>query len=243
MDPPQPSEDPGDATGDDERRPDAPTEPPDKPLDEEVEGARVEGSEVETAMAEASRVVQESPDEDGSDERRPGMADEPPDEAQVESRGPDSVQVEPGGETEARRNGGVTHECADTGIDGMAEEAHGDVQFEAERSATCPNASIEGERGSTLAQGRSMTTVEENDKRTSLDVEDVPEDPPEPPPPLTSPDETARSQDEPPSVELEGERKGIASCDTGPTTGDADVAEYQALTKILGTDLGRRRTR
>ena len=97
--PTRPSEDPGDVTGDDEHRPDAPTEPPNKPLDKEVEGARVEGLEVETAVAEESRGVEEDPREDGSDERRPGMADEPPDEAQVESRGPDSVQVEPGGET------------------------------------------------------------------------------------------------------------------------------------------------
>ena len=33
-----------------------------------------------------------------------------------------------------------------------------------------------------------------------------------------------RSQDEPPSIELEGERKGVVSCDARPTTGDADVA-------------------
>ena len=67
--PTRPSEDPGDAMGDDEHRPDAPTEPPNKPLDEEVEGTRVEGSEVEMAVVEASRGIKECPDEDGSDER------------------------------------------------------------------------------------------------------------------------------------------------------------------------------
>ena len=284
-DPARPSEDLADTMGDDEHRPDAPTEPPNKPLDEEVEGTRVEGSEVKTAMAEVLRGVQESPDEDGSDEDRPGMADEPPDEAQVKprdcadveveaggetvagrnrdvthecadagtddraeeahgavqvegenakrrrdesiagerwsarqskaSRGieeslgvdgdeerrpgwpdeppdkpygaphdPKDVQVEPGGETVARRSGSAAHKDADVRVDGRAEEAHGAVQFEAERSATCPNMSIEGERGSALAQGQSTTTVEENNQRTSPDMEDVPEDPPEPPPPL-----------------------------------------------------------
>ena len=100
--PTRPSEDLGDATGDDERRPDAPTEPPDKPLDEEVEGARVEGSEVETGVPESSRDVEESPHMDGDEERRPGWPDEPPDKPYGIPRDPDRVQVEPGGETIAR---------------------------------------------------------------------------------------------------------------------------------------------
>ena len=173
-DPPQLSKDPGDATGDDARCPDAPTEPPDKPegtggqkaetrvetracircirctdsdgnktcrpgqpdepLDD-TEGARVE--EAEMSMLKAPRVVQESPDVDGDKERRPGWPDEPPDKPYGAPRNPDSVQVEPGGETEAKRDGSAAHECADAAADGRAEEAHGDVQDKAERSATC----------------------------------------------------------------------------------------------------------
>ena len=212
--------------GDNERRPDAPTEPPDKPLDKEVEGARVEGSEVETAVAEASRGIQECPDEDGSDERRPRMADEPPDEAQVKPRDRVDVEVEPGGKTIAGRNGDVAHECADTAANVRAEEPHGVMQVEGERGGTRQNAPIKGEREHTPAHAQSTAADEKRGQPTSQDNEDVPRAPPEPPPPLTSPDETARSQDQPPSVELdsEGERKGVASCNAGPTTGNADMA-------------------
>ena len=132
----RPSEDPGDVMGDNKRHPDAPTEPPDKPLDKEVEGARVEGLEVEMAVAEASRGIQECPDEDGCDERRPGMADEPPDKAQVKPRDRADVEVEPGGKTIAGRNGDVVHECADTAANVRAEEAHGVMQVEGERGST-----------------------------------------------------------------------------------------------------------
>ena len=79
------------------------------------------------------------------------------------------------------------HECADAETDGRAEEAHGDVQDKAERSATCRNASIEGERGSALAQGQLTTADEENDQRTSTGVDDVPSPSPEPPPPVLVP--------------------------------------------------------
>ena len=195
-DPPRPSEDPVDVTGDNERRPDTPTEPPDLPEgtrrqwgeeraetgvsevlgalrgsakctadngikthqpakpgdpDDEVEGARVEA--VETAMLKVSRSVEEGPGEVIDEERRPGKLEEPPGEAQVESNDPDSVQVEPGGKTIVERGGDIVHEDTDATTDGMAEEAHGGVQDEAERSAMCRNASIEGERGSPLARG------------------------------------------------------------------------------------------
>ena len=100
MDPTRPSEDPGDAAGDDECRPDAPTGPPDQPLDEEVEGARVEGSEVETAMVGESGGVEEDLGKVGDNENRPGKFEEPPNEPQVEFRGPTGVQVEPGGKTD-----------------------------------------------------------------------------------------------------------------------------------------------
>ena len=177
----------------------------------------------ETMVSRVLRVVEECPDEDSSDERRPGMADEPPDEAQVESRGPDSVQVEPGGETESRRNGGVMHGDADAGIDDRAEEAHGDVQFKAERSATCRDESIAGERWSARPHERS-TTTDENDQRTSTGVNDVPSPSPEPPPPVLVPYGPAQRRNEPPSVELEGERESVVSCDAGPTACEADVS-------------------
>ena len=87
-DPPQPSKDPGDVMGDDEHRPDAPTEPPDKPLDEEVEGARVECLEVEraeTGVSEVSGVLRGSAEgtgDDGVKTHRPADPDEPHDKVE-----------------------------------------------------------------------------------------------------------------------------------------------------------------
>ena len=232
-DPHRPSRDPADAMGDDEHRPDAPTEPPNKP-----EGTRRRwGDErAETGVPELSRGVEESLGVDGNEEGRPGWPDEPPDKPYGAPHDPDSVQVEPGGETIAGRNRDIAHECADAAADVRAEEAHADVQDKAERSATCQDESIAGGRWSARLHERS-TMTNENDQPTSQDDDNIPRAPPESPPPLTSPDETARSQDEPPSVEREGERKGVASCDAGPTTGDA-WREYQAVTRTLGS--GRR---
>jgi hypothetical protein len=122
----RPSEDPADATGDDERRPDAPTEPPDMP-----EGTRGRGSWERVEMG-ASREVEGGPADDGDEGRRPGRFDGPPDRPYDETRDPEGVQVEPGGETEARRNGSAAHEDADAVADGRAEEAHPDVQVEIE---------------------------------------------------------------------------------------------------------------
>ena len=82
-------------TGDDgveTRRPADPDEPHDK-----VEGARVEA--VETAVSKASRGVERGPGDDGDKGRRPGMPDEPPDQPYGAPSDPDSVQVEPGGQT------------------------------------------------------------------------------------------------------------------------------------------------
>ena len=150
-------------------------------------------------------------------------------ETQVESRDPTGAQVEPGGETNVEQDGSAAHEDADAMVDSMAEEAHGGVQDQAERSATCRNASIEGERGSALAQGRSTKTDEEIDQCNEAIINDVPEDPPDPSP---SPDQPAQRENEPPSVELEGERCMSASRDdgltstktnvSGPFTGDED---------------------
>ena len=64
---PRPSEDPADATGDDEQRPDAPTEPPDMP-----EGMRRRGSQerVETRVSGASRGSAWGTDDDGVEMRQ-----------------------------------------------------------------------------------------------------------------------------------------------------------------------------
>ena len=209
MDPPRPSEDPADVMGDDKRCPDTPTEPPNKPLDKEVEGTRVEGSEVETAMAEVSRDIEESPGIDGNEERRPGWPDGPPDKPYGAPRDPNSVQVEPGGETVARRNQDVAHGDADAGTDGSAEEAHGDVQSEVARSGVRQERSIEGERGIALARTRSTTAAEDNNQRPPTDNGDIPEDPPDPSPP---PDNPAYRQNEPPSVESIEEHRGHQEC-------------------------------
>ena len=262
MDPTRPSRDTEDATGDDERRPDTPAEPPNmpegtrgrgsrdgdarvktevsrtsrghaeatgeisdeprrptKPNDspDELEVARVE--EVETSLSKASRGVQEGPDDD-DDEGRPGVPDEPSDEPSVESRGPADVQVEPGGETEAERNGCVVHEDTDAAVDGEVARAYQDAEVEVESAETHREASVEAEEWSASAHERSTATDEENDQRTSTNVNDVPEDPPDPPPP---PDEAAKQHDEPPSVELEGEKGSRASCDDAPTRAETDA--------------------
>ena len=72
-DPPRRSEDPADATGDDERRPDAPTEPPNMP-----EGTRRRGirEQVETRVS-ASRGGAEGTGDDGVEMRRPEKPNKP----------------------------------------------------------------------------------------------------------------------------------------------------------------------
>ena len=133
-DPPRPSEDPADAMGDDEHRPDAPTEPPDMP-----EGMRRRGTweRVEKRVSGASRGVQEDLGVDGDEERRPGWPDEPPDKPYGAPRDPDRVQAEPGGKTAVEQDGSAAHEDADATIDGRAEEAHSTVQVEGENTKRC----------------------------------------------------------------------------------------------------------
>jgi hypothetical protein len=219
--PPRPSEDPADATGDDERRPDAPTEPPNKP-----EGMRGQGSRerAETGVFEAARGGERGPGEDGDEECRPGRPDEPPDKPEVEPRGPTGVEVEPGGKTDVEQDERAAHEDADAMADGSAEETHPDVHVEVESVETRRDASIEVERWSASAHIRSTTRVEESGQRTSRDDEDVPGAPSDCHPPSTSPDETARPQNEPPSVELEGESRLVTSCDEECTGGETDAS-------------------
>jgi hypothetical protein len=213
----RPSRDPADATGDDERRPDAPTEPPDMPEGTRGRGSRERVETRVTRVSESSRDVDEDPGEVGGEERRPGVPDEPFDEPNVEPRDLQSVQVEPGGDTEAERNRCATLESADAEIDGRVVGTCRDAQVEVESARTRV-------RGSTTAYARSTTAVDENGQRSEMDVEDAPEDPPESPPPMPMPDEPARLENGPPSVELEGEWKAVASCDVGLASDEADAS-------------------
>ena len=217
----RPSEDPADATGDDERRPDEPTEPPDKPEGMRWRGSEQRVGEVELRVSRASTEGVEAAGDDGDEERRPGKPDEPPDRPQVESTEPADIQVEPGGETDAERKGSATLESADADTDEEAVGMHRDVQDEAERSRTRRGDPTEGERPSALAHGRSLMAADENGQRNETVNDDVPMGPPEPPPP---PDKPANRQNEPPSVELEGERKLAASSDNARTSDEADVS-------------------
>ena len=261
-DPPRPSEDPADATGDDECRPDAPTEPPDMPEgmrrrgiqewvetrvsgvlrvgaegtgddgiktrwpekpnkpNHKVEGARVEA--VETRLLEVSRDVKESPDMDGDKERRPGWPNEPPDKPYGASRNPTEVQVEPGGETIAGRNGDATHECTDSDAvaDDRAEEVHGAVQVEGENAKRCRGVLITGKRERTTAHVRS-TTADKNDQQDETAVDNIPEDPPDPSPLSSNP---AQRINEPQSIKLEGERTILANFDIGLTSAETNMS-------------------
>ena len=108
----RPPEDPGDVTDDDARHPDEPTEPPD-----DAESARVRDGE-ERAEARWSRVSEASrgradktaesggttgaQTESRSDEGVPGNAKVDPEDPGSTTDRREDVEVEPGGETEAR---------------------------------------------------------------------------------------------------------------------------------------------
>ena len=272
--PTRPSRDPEDTTGDDERRPDAPTElpnipegtggrdgearvktavseastesaggtgknrdescrpmKPDVPHDE-VEGARVE--EVETAVSKASRSIEDPGDDGDDDDKESERPDASPDELRGESGGPTDVQVEPGGETEAERIERAAHKDAGAEVDGEVAETRRDAEVEVESAGTRRGTSVEGEGDRAREYARSMTTDEENDQRNEANVVDVPGTSPEPPPPALPPDQPTRPQNEPPGVELEGERRRYPSCDDGPTSDDADATGVSSLVEDDG---------
>ena len=85
---------------------------------------------------------------------------------------------------------------------------HRDTQVEMESAVMHQEASIEGEESS--------VTMHEQD-------DDIPGAPSEPPPPLTSLDKPTRPE-EPPSVELEGEKGSQSSCDDRPTSAEATAS-------------------
>ena len=211
-DPARQSRDPADAPDGDERRPDEPTEPPDK-----TEG--MGGQDCDTRVSEVSRGVEDGPGENIDEEHRPQRPDGAPDEAQV----PADVEFEPGGETDVKRNGSAAHEDADAAGDGSAEETHRDVQAEVGSVETCRETSMEGERWCASAHIRSATRAEENGQRISTSDDDVPGTPHHHHTPAPMSDEPARPENEPPSVELEGERNAVTSCEVGRTGGETDV--------------------
>ena len=111
------------------------------------------------------------------------------------------------------------HEHADAETNNRAEEAHQDIGVKWE---LC-QALIEGERWSVSLRPHMWSTSQDKGHRqhTSQDDEDVPEESPDWAPP---PDKPVRSQNEPLSIELEGERSAVASCKVIPTGGDTDMS-------------------
>jgi len=138
--PPRPSEDPGDAMGDDEHHPDAPTEPPDMP-----KGRRGRGGEVrvKTSMSGTSRECGGGTGDEGGDKRRPGKPTEPPDEPQLKSRDCGDVQVEIG---EVKQHRSVAHRSADAADNREAAEEVPQVEGPGKSAMMRRETSIVGER-------------------------------------------------------------------------------------------------
>ena len=222
-DTPRPSEDTGDATGDDEHRPDAPTEPPDTP-----KGTRGRGGELkaETRTSGMSRGAEEDAGSDGDEERRARKPDEPTGRPQDRPRDRTDVQVDPGERTAHRSAGAV--------VDGEVVGTRRDMQVEGESARMRRRASIAGESESANAHVRSTRADEENDQRTKTAVDDVPETPPEPPPPPTDPSAPSIQGNKPPSVELEGETKALASFDATPTRAETDASRASGSAGDVG---------
>ena len=222
-DSPRPPEDPGDATDDDSRHPDEPTEPPD-----DAESARVRGGEgrVEADVERSSRgradetVGSDSAmgarTESRNDEGVPGSSKDDPEDPGGATDRRDVVEVEPGGETMGRRSGRVADESADAEVDEEVGGARRDAQVDGESAGTCRASEREGKSASV----HSRTTDEENDQCPPTDDDDIPGIAPAPPEP---PDGTAKPQDESPSAELEGKWRLVASYEVGPTSAEADM--------------------
>ena len=140
-------------------------------------------------------------------------------ETNNEAPDPREVLVDPGGETEARRNGNVAHGDANAEVD---------REVEGESSGTCRDISIKRESWSATAHVRSTTALDEDDQHTSTGDNDVPGIPPAPPEP---PDEPAQRENEPPSVELEGEWNLDASFEDGPSRAETDASGVSGHTR------------
>ena len=165
------------------------------------------------------------------EKRRPDGPTDPPDQRMGTRRRGGKSRVKSEGSRSSRADGSGT---GDSSVEVRRPGKPDEQPDEVERSSTCRNVSIEGERGlgSVLAQGRSTTRADEDDQRTSMSDDNIPRAPPEPPPPFPTPDKPAQPPNEPPSVELEGERRtqtnlklGLTSAKadmSGPSTGDED---------------------
>ena len=121
-DPTRPSRDPEDATGDDERRPDAPTEPPNMPEGMRGRGSRDGNARVETEVSRTSRGHAEATGEISDEPRRPTKPNDSPDELEVArveevetslSKASRGVQEGPGDGDDEERRPGVPDEPPD----------------------------------------------------------------------------------------------------------------------------------
>ncbi|KAF8547286.1 hypothetical protein OG21DRAFT_1490356 [Imleria badia] len=146
---------PADATGDDERRPDAPTEPPDQPEGTKEQGGELRVEAAESESRESSRWCTEGAGDVDDDGEGPGEPHERFVTLHEAARDPAHVQVEPGGEAQVERNGSVTLESADAQVDAEVVGMRPDAQDERESAEARRNASIEGQSGSASIRARS----------------------------------------------------------------------------------------
>jgi len=113
----------------------------------------------------------------------------------------------------------AVHKDADMTDDGETAEEAAQVKGQGESTTVCQNVLITGEIGECVSGHIRLTRAdEENDQRTKMAVDNVPETPPEPLPPPTGPFTPPIRGNEPLSVKLEGERRPLASCDAAPST-------------------------
>jgi hypothetical protein len=82
---------------------------------------------------------------------------------------------------------------------------------------------VDRERMSARMHARSTTLVEEDRLHTPQDNNNIPSSSPHTPAPAEPPNKATNRQNNPLSIELEGERS-YPSCDVGPTSDDADAS-------------------
>ena len=214
------------------RPPNAPVERPRPPdsADDEVQRARV----VEVEVSRVSDEVEAVAETNGDEECQPERPVKPPDGAEEGARPlgtahdvarrPEAVEVEPGGIGDVGRHGSTELERTDAGSGCGIGGASPDAGIEGETAVTRPDETMEVVCASATERERPIAADEDNDQRTSRIGHDVPRLPLEPPKPPDRPLERPQREEEPPSVELEGERSGFASCDEACRAVEADVS-------------------
>lgn len=85
------------------------------------------------------------------------------------------MQVDPGGETSAKRNGGVIYESADVRMHGNVVGRRQEARIEGKVDGAHGKVSITGERGRVKARGRSPTRAEQNRQHALTDKNDAPD--------------------------------------------------------------------